>query len=114
MGPLYLRGVTTLRLERAACVGCGVCVGVCPREVLTLTDGLAAIREPDACIECGACALNCAAGAITVRAGVGCASGIINGLLGRGGDCCCVPGEDDGSGDTNTSGPLGAGGGSCC
>jgi hypothetical protein len=53
----------------------------------------AAIREADVCIECGACALNCAVGAVTVRAGVGCASGIINGMLGRSGDCCCVPGE---------------------
>ena len=114
MGLLYLRGVSTLRLDPEACAGCGDCVTVCPREVLAMAGATATIREPDACIECGACALNCAAGAITVRVGVGCASGIINGLLGRGGDCCCVPGEDDGSGDTNTSGPLGAGGGSCC
>ena len=111
MGPLYLRGVTTLRLDRAACVGCGVCVGVCPREVLTLTDGLAAIREPDACIECGACALNCEAGALTVRAGVGCASGIISGLLGRSGDCCCVPAGDGVGGDLNKGGGSGPG---CC
>ena len=111
VGPLYLRGVTTLRLDRGACVGCGVCLTVCPRDVFALTDGLAAVREPDACIECGACALNCAAGAITVRAGVGCASGIINGLLGRGGDCCCVPNEAGGW-DTNKGG--GEGGRDCC
>jgi NAD-dependent dihydropyrimidine dehydrogenase PreA subunit len=105
---VYLRGVTTLRLERAACAGCGACVTVCPREVLALAgDGLAAIREPDACIECGACALNCPTGALAVRAGVGCASGIINGMLGRSGDCCCVPGEDRGGDDLNKSGGAG-------
>jgi NAD-dependent dihydropyrimidine dehydrogenase PreA subunit len=113
MGLLYLRGVTTLRLDPAACSGCGECVTVCPREVLAMEGDTAAVREPDACIECGACALNCPVGAVTVRAGVGCASGIINGMLGRAGDCCCVPGEDDGRGDTNKTGSRPPGG-SCC
>ncbi|HWR98945.1 MAG TPA: mercury methylation ferredoxin HgcB [Candidatus Methanoperedens sp.] len=112
MGLLYLRDVTTLRLDRAACSGCGDCVGVCPREVLEMADGRAAIREPDACIECGACALNCPTGALTVRAGVGCASGIINGMLGRDGDCCCVPGEGGDRGDLNKS--VGDRGRGCC
>lgn len=112
MGLLYLRDVSTLRLDTDACVGCGDCVTVCPREVFSMAGQTAAIREPDACIECGACALNCAAGALTVRAGVGCASGIINGLLGRGGDCCCVPREDDLSADAKAV--RSHGGGSCC
>lgn len=94
MGLLYLRNVSTLRVDREACTGCGDCLEVCPRGVLALEGVTVALRAPDACIECGACALNCASGAIRVRAGVGCASGIINGLLGRGGDCCCVPGGD--------------------
>jgi NAD-dependent dihydropyrimidine dehydrogenase PreA subunit len=111
-GLLYLRGVTTLRLARDACSGCGGCIVVCPREVLSLEDGLAAVREPDACIECGACALNCPTGALTVRAGVGCAAGIISGMLGRSGDCCCVPNEEAGW-DTNKGGDTGAGR-ACC
>ena len=113
MGLLYLRGVTTLRLDRAACAGCGDCVGVCPREVLALEDGLATVREPDACIECGACALNCPTGALSVRAGVGCAAGIINGMLGRGGDCCCVPAEGDAPGGADED-PAPPRRGSCC
>jgi NAD-dependent dihydropyrimidine dehydrogenase PreA subunit len=112
VGLLYLRGVTTLRLDRATCVGCGECVTVCPREVFAMEGDTVAIREPDACIECGACALNCSVGAVTVRAGVGCASGIINGMLGRTGDCCCVPGEDAGAGDTDKGGSRLPGG--CC
>ena len=32
-------------------------------------------------MECGACFLNCEAGAIFVKPGVGCASGILNGIL---------------------------------
>lgn len=99
-GLRYLPGVTTLRLDRAACAGCGDCIEVCPREVLAMEGGLAAIRDPDSCIECGACVLNCPTGALTVRAGVGCASGIIGGMLGRSGDCCCVP-SDAAGWDTN-------------
>jgi NAD-dependent dihydropyrimidine dehydrogenase PreA subunit len=111
-GLRYLSGVTTLRLDRAACAGCGTCLVVCPREVLALEDGLAVVREPDFCIECGACVLNCPTGALTVRAGVGCAAGIISGMLGRTGDCCCVPPGDGGPGDLNKGG--GSGRGSCC
>jgi len=32
-------------------------------------------------MECGACALNCQHGAIKVKSGVGCAAGIISGIL---------------------------------
>jgi len=98
----YLRGVATLRLDPASCAGCGLCALVCPRGAIAMEGGTAAIVDADACIECGACATNCVTGAVTVRAGVGCASGIINGMLGRSGDCCCVPDEG------------GSGGGSPC
>jgi ferredoxin len=36
------------------------------------------LADRDACMECGACALNCPVKAISVDAGVGCASGMIN------------------------------------
>jgi hypothetical protein len=39
-------------------------------------------------MECGACAMNCQTGAVTVKSGVGCAAGIINGLL-RGTEPTC-------------------------
>ncbi len=86
----YITGVTTLRLEVAGCIGCGMCVAVCPHAIFAMKDGKAKITDRDACMECGACARNCPAGAITVRAGVGCASGIIMGSLGKQGDCCCT------------------------
>ena len=88
---IYLKDVTTLRLLKDKCVGCGMCLTVCPREVLAQNNGTVMITHRDACIECGACARNCPVMAITVRAGVGCASAIINAALGRkSSSCCCV------------------------
>lgn len=87
---VYLCGVTTLRISEAKCIGCGMCVTVCPHEVLSLPNGKAQIANRDACMECGACAQNCPADAIAVKAGVGCAAGVINSALGRKkGACCC-------------------------
>ena len=90
----YLRNVATLKLEQEACTGCGRCVEVCPHQVLGLPGKRAGIVDFDACMECGACARNCSAAAITVDAGVGCATGIINEWLREwhlrrpGGECC--------------------------
>ena len=90
----YLRNVATLKLEQDACTGCGRCVEVCPHQVFGLPGKRACIVDFDACMECGACARNCSAAAITVDAGVGCATGIINEWLRErhlrrsGGECC--------------------------
>lgn len=90
----YLEHVVTLELHTDACVGCGRCVEVCPQGVFSLTDGRARLVDRDACMECGACAKNCPVSALTVDAGVGCASGLINewlrerGIRSFAGDCC--------------------------
>jgi ferredoxin len=91
----YLAGVTTLRLDRERCVGCGMCAHVCPHGVFAVEGGKAREAARDACMECGACALNCPVDAIAVEAGVGCASGIVAEWLrerrwkGGGGAGCC-------------------------
>ncbi len=112
---LYLKDVVTLRLDPVKCTGCGMCLDVCPRAVLTRNNGdtnlhssgdrrsdnegihlkanwcKVGITTLDACIECGACQQNCPAGALSVRAGVGCAHAVINAALGRtSADCCCI------------------------
>lgn len=77
----HLENVTTLRLDAAACVGCGLCQVVCPHAVFAVEGGKAHLIDRDACIECGACARNCPVSALSVKAGVGCASAIIKGWI---------------------------------
>lgn len=77
----YLKDAATLELDQAKCTGCGVCITVCPHNVLSVSDGKAEIIDKDSCMECGACALNCPFSALSVKPGVGCAAAIIKGLL---------------------------------
>ncbi|MHC4873262.1 MAG: mercury methylation ferredoxin HgcB [Planctomycetota bacterium] len=84
----YLKDVVTLELNKDKCVGCEMCLKVCPHAVLKVENKKAEIIKRDSCMECGACAKNCPVEAISVRAGVGCAAGILNGMLGGSGDCC--------------------------
>lgn len=96
---LYLRGVATLRLDQDACIGCGMCLEVCPQEVFAMAQGSKKVRigELDACMECGACMMNCPVGAIWVQSGVGCAQAVFNAMLGRSHEACCsLEGKPDG------------------
>ena len=85
----YLSDVVTLQLDEEECIGCEMCATVCPHGVFAVKDGRARIVDRDACMECGACARNCAVDAIRVRAGVGCATGLLCGLGGNGGAGPC-------------------------
>ena len=85
----YIENVVTLQLDTEKCIGCGMCEIVCPHRVFAVENGKARIMDRDACMECGACEMNCPVDAIQVKAGVGCAAGIIRGALGVKGDCCC-------------------------
>lgn len=94
-GLRYLKNVATLKLNQAACIGCGRCIEVCPHQVFALEGRKARIDDCDACMECGACARNCPVNVISVDAGVGCASGMINEWLQehnihvmKGSSCC--------------------------
>lgn len=77
----YLKNVVTLKLDQDRCTGCTLCTQVCPHGVLVMQAGKATLTDRDRCMECGACAKNCAFEAISVAAGVGCASAIIHGWL---------------------------------
>jgi len=87
-GFTYLKNVSTLHLDIEKCHGCKMCTNVCPHAVFIMKDKKASIQHKDSCMECGACAMNCSVQAITVKSGVGCATGIIYGLL-RGTEPTC-------------------------
>jgi ferredoxin len=115
MGQLtYLKDVVTLRLDREKCIGCGMCLLVCPQAVLSQSNGKVDIVNRDACMECGACARNCPVNAFNVRPGVGCATAVINSRLGRKKtSCCSIESSGEGLKDSSECSPK-AGRASCC
>lgn len=90
----YMDGVASLQLDTDKCIGCGMCVTVCPHQIMAVQDKKAVILDFDACMECGACAQNCPTNAMSVTPGVGCASYLISAWLHQltgwkiGSDCC--------------------------
>ena len=50
------------RIDESLCVGCGLCVNVCPVRAITMAD--TAKIDIDSCTGCGACANVCKKGAI--------------------------------------------------
>lgn len=104
----YIHRVATLKVDAKKCTGCGICLEVCPHEVLAAGGKAVEIIDLDACMECGACSMNCPFQAISVNAGVGCAAAFILGSVGSNGESCCCP-------ETSTSEPACCGGpGKCC
>ena len=104
----YLKNVTTLALDEEKCIGCGICLTVCPHAVFGMNGNKRVrIEDRDACMECGACALNCPTEALKVNAGVGCAAAVINSMLGGGSatGCSCSI-EPDGSSSGNKRPPC--------
>ena len=91
----YIRNVVTLKLDPAACTGCGMCAMVCPHRIFTVEARKAVIGDRDLCMECGACMVNCPSGALTVDKGVGCATAVLNGWV-KGGEPSCGCGGSDG------------------
>jgi ferredoxin len=91
----YLNNVATLQIDDVKCIGCGLCLQVCPHEVFMIRQDKAFIVDKNRCMECGACAMNCPTDAVTVRAGVGCAYAILVGkLTGTEPNCSGVEDED--------------------
>jgi len=90
----YLSGVSTLEYDPSKCTGCTMCVTVCPHAVFEMEGKKARIIDRDLCMECGACMRNCASGALTVLAGVGCASALIKGMVTGDASCGCSDGDD--------------------
>jgi NAD-dependent dihydropyrimidine dehydrogenase PreA subunit len=71
-----------INVEREKCLRCWTCVDVCPHATLEVGEDSRPVQvRPEDCMECGACAQNCQGEAITVEAGVGCFSALVNETL---------------------------------
>ncbi len=83
--------INTLRFLPGKCIRCGMCWSVCPHGVFVPGERKARMVAPERCMECGACQRNCPAGAISVDAGVGCASAMIKAALTGSKEVTCGP-----------------------
>lgn len=54
-------------VEKGACVACGCCLKVCPRQALRIWKGSHAVVDEDLCVGCGKCAKECPASVIDIR-----------------------------------------------
>jgi len=52
-------GHVTPIIDPRRCVGCGICVAVCPSQALALRAGRATLVRPEDCTFCPRCEANC-------------------------------------------------------
>jgi len=60
------RTVTTV-IDPDRCIGCGLCIQVCPQQTISMQNGIAAVTG-DRSLACGHCVAVCPADAVTVNA----------------------------------------------
>lgn len=53
-------------VETENCVACGCCVKVCPRDAISVPNGICALVALQKCIGCGLCARECPASIISL------------------------------------------------
>ena len=90
---LTAQKINTLEFNPELCIGCKMCLYVCPHAVFAQDNTIVKMIHPEACMECGACQVNCPTLAIQVESGVGCAAAMMAQVL-LGGNvpvgCGCV------------------------
>ena len=56
----------TAVVNKDNCVGCGLCVDVCPNSAIKMNDDVAVV-DSDTCIDCEACVSECPNSAISMK-----------------------------------------------
>ena len=54
------------KIDQAKCIGCEICVKICPNQALALIDELAVVAHPESCDYTGACQEICPTQAISL------------------------------------------------
>ncbi len=49
------------------CVACGCCIKVCPRNAITVPNGIHAVIDRELCVGCGKCVKECPASIISLE-----------------------------------------------
>lgn len=62
--PESIRFEPQIQWVQTACIGCGICVGVCPQKALTQTGDTIIVINRNLCAGCGACAEACPSAAM--------------------------------------------------
>jgi len=54
-------------IDQAGCIGCCICVEVCPNEVFVMSGDKAVVMHPERCNGCGVCVENCPVDVISLK-----------------------------------------------
>lgn len=54
-------------INKQKCIGCGMCVEICPLDVIRMQDAEPVVKYPYECWHCRACVKECSRGAIRMR-----------------------------------------------
>ncbi len=59
--------ITEFRIDKDKCIGCELCIDVCPMKILEIQDEICVLEDAAKCIECGNCLRECQEGAICIE-----------------------------------------------
>ncbi|MHB9155078.1 MAG: 4Fe-4S dicluster domain-containing protein [Endomicrobiales bacterium] len=64
-----MQSTNIVAIDKEACTGCGICVSMCPKRILSIDEqtGKCVVRDEHKCDRLAGCERACPAGAIKIR-----------------------------------------------